>query len=177
MGQSQVIQFVCFDTAVSTLDFLANWQSYAQGFLSQGIQHITLHESVEREKHFRFISKNTWLTDAFFAVFPDGKMPWSFPVGSIQVTQAGGYYPVHLDQPAPVGSQQTKLLILGKGKSTPLPTTATSSVTRNVYEPVSKDSRYDFVWELFAPAADLPALSAGLADTEHHVYAEILQLP
>jgi len=69
MEYSQIIQFVCFNTSIATPQFLSTWQSYAKEFLRQGIKHITLHESVDQDKYFRFISKNTWPKEAFLAAF------------------------------------------------------------------------------------------------------------
>ena len=117
-----LVQFVCFETALSANQFHPTWQPYASSFLSQGIEVLILNEAKESPTQsvpFRFISQNWWPKRQFEEVFPNGQMPGNVSFGPVRVAQAGGFD--FSDYILPAGTDPrasfhgSKLLVLGHG--------------------------------------------------------------
>ena len=119
-----LVQFVCFDTALSASQFHSTWQPYASNFLSQGIEVLILNEAKEPSTQtvpFRFISQNWWPKRRFEEVFPDGQMAANVGFGPVRVSQAGGFifndYILPKDADPRVSFHGNKLFMLGHGPS------------------------------------------------------------
>ena len=117
-----LVQFVCFETALTANQFHLTWQPYASSFLSKGIEVLILNEAQEPSTEsipFRFISQNWWPKRRLDEAFPNGQIAGNVTFGPVRVAQAGGF--VFSDYILPAGTDPrapfygSKLLVLGQG--------------------------------------------------------------
>ena len=89
-----LVQFVCFETALSANQFHPTWQQYASSFLSKGFEVLILNEAQESHTQsvpFRFISRNWRPKRRFKNAIPNGQIAGNVTFGPVRVTQAGGF--------------------------------------------------------------------------------------
>lgn len=85
----QIIQFVCFETAVARQVFLARWEPFAASFLARGIERVVLGEG-SGGAGYGFVSRNIWPEERFAAAFL-GTLPADAGGGPVTAVQAGAF--------------------------------------------------------------------------------------
>jgi hypothetical protein len=84
-----IIQYVGFQTELSTIAFCALWTPIALGFKLRGISVIDLYQ-FPQETQIKFMSRNLWEPEQYLQVFPSGLADVA-AFGSVEVVQFGGY--------------------------------------------------------------------------------------
>jgi hypothetical protein len=160
MKKDTIFQFVCFDTALGLEEFLPQWESFAEKFLSNRATAITLHQQEANKNKFRYVSKNEWPSDEFQFVFQKGKVSDKFSAGQVRVVQAGGYSPVQLEHEKKAGKGEVKVMAFVNDTRTDLDFYRALKTYHhlNIYEAYYENSLFSYVLEFFVKEKDAPEI-------------------
>jgi hypothetical protein len=160
MKKDTIFQFVCFDTPLTSGEFLPLWESFAEKFVSNRASAISLHQQEANKNKFRYISKNEWPSNDFQFVFQKGKISDKFPAGQVKVIQAGGYSPVQVEYAKKTTKDEVRIMAFVNDHRTDLDfyrQLKTYSYL-NIYEAYYENSLFTYVLEFIVKEANAPAI-------------------
>ncbi len=116
MSEASIVQFVCFETAMSFDDFSKMWEQYLPA-RKRGSEDAILKQQVSTRARYKFISKHIMPQSDFRFVFSKIKTS-PVAIGSpvppeqhLRVVQAGGYMPVQIDYNASVSDKLVEIVV------------------------------------------------------------------
>ena len=143
-----IVQFVCYETAMNTEEFIVQWERFTKRFLNKGIE-VTLQEQMSKNK-FKFVSRNVWAQDSFQFVFMEGRLSHNFPEGHVKVVEAGGYTPLQIECNRAKGDN-VKILVFSKDPQTDIDAfkKLTNYSHLNIYEAYYESCKYAYIFEFY----------------------------
>lgn len=157
-----IVQFVCYETSMSTEEFIVQWERFTKRFLNKGIE-VTLQEQMLGKNKFKFISRNVWPQDSFQFVFMEGRLSHNFPEGHVKVVEAGGYTPLQL-QCNHAKADTIKIMAFIKNPQTDIEAYKNMTGYRhlNIYEAYYESCKYVYIFEFFVKEAGAKAFKEQL---------------
>jgi hypothetical protein len=183
MKKNTIVQFVCFDTPLGVVDFLPQWENFADKFLGNRANAITLHLQEGNKNKFRYVSKNEWPSDDFQFIFQQARVSEKFSAGQVKVLQAGGYLPVQIENEKRIGKGLIKIFAFVNDTRTELNfyKELKGDDYLNIYEAYYENSLFSYVLEYYVKETAAPAILDQLKKqslhTEAFLYRECLPQP
>ena len=170
-----IVQFVCYETAMNTEEFIVQWERFTKRFLSKGIE-VTLQEQMSKNK-FKFVSRNVWPQDSFQFVFMEGRLSHNFPEGHVKVVEAGGYTPLQVECNR-AKADNIKILVFSKDPQTDIEALKKITDYRylNIYEAYYESCKYAYIFEFYVKESTAEVfkkqLQSEISGAEIGVYKE-----
>ena len=148
MKKDTIVQFVCFETAVDTDEFILQWEQYSK--LVSNNQEVTLQQEVDRKSSFRYVSQHRCHADDFQFIFKKGRRSAHSPEVEMRVKEAGGYTALQVECSHETDLNESKIFVF-------LSTSADLGVYRelssyrylNIYQAYYESCAFTYVLEFF----------------------------
>jgi len=157
MGELKIVQFVFFETALNTEQFIAKWEQYSRSVNSNA--HVTLQQS-ENNGTFKYIAQHRFATGELQFAFTRPKKSSRIPEPEIKVKQAGGYLVVQAEKINDAHPDESKIFVALSGPAANVDAyrQLPNHGKLNIYEAYYENCQYAFILEFFIKGKQLDAL-------------------
>lgn len=148
MSTEKIVQFVCFETTLSSAQFIPKWEDYTRSDNSNA--DVTLQQS-EKNNVFRYIAQHRCALGGFQFVFTKGKKSSRIPEVGIREKQAGGYSVLQVERKDDAHADESKIFVFLVSLQTDLNTYRQIQVSAklNIYEAYYENCQYAYILEYF----------------------------
>jgi len=162
MGELKIVQFVCFETALNTEQFIAKWEQYNRSLNSD--RDVTLQCS-ENKGAFKYIAQHRFVAGELQFTFTRAKKSSRIPEPEIKVKQAGGYLVTQSERNTDAHSDESKVFVFltGPGASPDAYRQLANHGKLNIYEAYYENCQYAFILEFFVKSKQLTVFLEQLA--------------
>ena len=158
MSEDKIVQFVCFETALDSEQFIIQWERYSRSLNSD--LDVTLQQS-PKNGMFRYIAQHRSTSGELQFNFSRAKRPSRSPEVEIKMIQAGGYLILQAERKNDTHAGESKVFAFLVNPLTDLSVYRQLSAHSklNIYEAYYENCQYAYILEFFV----------------HDKYAAILQ--
>lgn len=179
MKAEKIVQFVYFETALDSEQFINKWEEFARSVNSD--LDVTLQQS-EKNGVFRYIAQHRCPAGEFQFLFTKGKKTSRTPEIGIREKQAGGYSILQYERKSEALHDESKLFVFLSDPRSNLDTYRKlfSQSKLNIYEAYYENCQYAYILEYFVKSKLVPELIEQLKTqdgAEIGVYKECLLQP
>lgn len=148
MSTEKIVQFVCFETTLNSIQFIPKWEDYTRSDNSNA--DVTLQQS-EKNNVFRYIAQHRCASGGFQFVFTKGKKSSRIPEVGIREKQAGGYSVLQVERKDDARADESKIFVFLVNPQTDLSTYKKLPVSNklNIYEAYYENCQYAYILEYF----------------------------
>lgn len=157
MRADKIVHFVCFETTLSTEQFITRWEQYTRSVNSDA--DVTLQQS-EKNGIFRYIAQHRCAAGELQFVFTKAAKSSRTPEVGIKEKQAGGYSILQAERMDDANADDKKVFVFVTDATTDLNVYKQLSTNSklNIYEAYYENCQYAYILEYFIKnkhAADL----------------------
>jgi len=149
MKKDTIVQFVYFETAMGTDEFISQWEKYSK--LVSTNQVVTLQQEVESKSTFRYVSQHRCQPDDFQFIFKKGRRSAHTPEIEMKVKEAGGYTPIQVECSHDTDGDESKILVFISSADPDLAVYRELSgyLYLNIYQAYYESCSYTYILEYF----------------------------
>ena len=149
MDAETIVQFVWFETAGDSIEFMSHWDKYSKEM--RKVQAIKLQQEIGHKKNGRYLSQHSCQQDDFRFVFKKGRRSAQFPELEMRVRQLGGYTTSQMQCKRDSKKDESKIFAFITGSETDIDIFRQLSHYRflNIYEAYFESSNYNYILEFF----------------------------
>jgi hypothetical protein len=149
MKKDTIVQFVSFETSVTTEEFRSQWEEYNK--LVTGEQEVTLQQEVDGKGLFRYLSQHRFHNNDTQFTFKKGRRSAHTPEIEMRIKEAGGYTVLQLENEHETAANECKVFVF-------LSTTPELKIYKellsyqylNIYQAYYESCTYSYILEFFA---------------------------
>lgn len=179
MKKDTIVQFVSFETAVSTDEFRAQWNEYNK--LVPGQTEFSLQQEMEGKNQSRYLSQHMFDEDDIQFTFKKERRSAHSHEIEMRIKEAGGYSVVQVECDHETGANNSKVFVfLSTFPDLQLYKELLSYQYLNIYQAYYESCTYTYILEFFVENRHVPQLIDQLKIhnrvTEFGVYKECNEL-
>jgi len=158
MKKDAIVQFVCFETNVTTDIFISQWEQYSNQV--SGDHNVILQQGSEKNDRTKFISQHWCVGDDFQFVFKKGRRSSHNQEIEMKVREAGGYTAIQVECSNNSGAGVSKILVFVNINESDLPFYRSVATYQylNIYQAYYESCTHGYVLEYFVKNSDLDNL-------------------
>lgn len=162
MGELKIVQFVCFETALNTEQFIIKWEQYNRSVNSD--KDVTLQYS-ENKGIFKYIAQHRFVAGELQFTFTRAKKSSRIPEPEIKIKQVGGYLVVQSEKTSDAHPDESKVFVFlsGPGANPEAYKQLPNHGKLNIYEAYYENCQYAYILEFFIKGKQLTSLLEQLA--------------
>lgn len=157
MNKDTIVQFICFETTLSTNLFISQWNQYTKSSNSE--LDMTLQQS-EKNGVFKYITQHRFKNDETQFVFTKPKKSSRVPEISVREKQAGGYAIIQSERKDEAHKDESKIFVFlaDSPYDYDLYKQLCAKAKLNIYEAYYQNSKYAAILEIFCKQKETAAL-------------------
>ena len=157
MKKDTIVQFVSFETAVSTDEFRAQWKEYNK--LVPGQTEFSLQQEVEGKNLSRYLSQHMFDEDDIQFTFKKERRSAHSHEIEMRIKEAGGYSVLQLECDHETGANHSKVFVfLSAFPDLQLYKELLSYQYLNIYQAYYESCTYSYILEFFVENRHVPQL-------------------
>jgi hypothetical protein len=149
MTPVKIVQFVCFETALNSEEFIKRWENYKRSLNSD--LHVTLQQSQKENGMFKYIAQHNSSGDELRFSFTKASRPSRIIQVTIKVKQVGGYLVLQEERKNNTHTNESKIFVFLADANIDLETFRQLSghADLNIYSAYYENCSYAYVLEFF----------------------------
>lgn len=155
MTEDTIVQFVSFETTMTTDEFRTQWQEY--NTLVSGKQEVTLQQEVDGKSLFRYLSQHRFEENDLSFNFQKQRRSSRGQEIELRIKEAGGYLVVQLQYDHETTSDSCKIFVfLNSTPELDYYKQVLSYQYLNIYQAYYENCSYNFIMEFFVENSHVP---------------------
>lgn len=158
MKKEKIVQFVCFETPVTTDVFISQWELYND--MVKVKQKVILQQESENKCKYQFVSQHSYSPDETQFIFKKNRRSSHVLEVEMRVKEIGGYSPLQIECNRDSDDEESKILLflncfeneLDDYRSLP------DYTHLNIYQAYYESCTYTFILEYFVNDANTEQL-------------------
>ncbi len=157
MAEDKIVQFVCFETSLTSERFITHWEQYNR---SENCDADVTLQQTEKNGAFRYVAQHRYTASEFQFYFTKAKRSFRTPEVETRVRQAGGYSILQSERKNDVHADESKVFAFVV--HAPIDLTVYRQLSAhsklNIYEAYFENCQYAYILEFFVKAKYEPLL-------------------
>jgi hypothetical protein len=149
MKEETIVQFVVFETALDSEEFIVRWERYKHSINNQ--RDITLQQHVQENGKFKYVSQHKCSSGDFQFVLNKERRVSKMPETEVRKKLAGGYSAMQLECVHETKKDESKIIVFVQDPQTDLDSFRQFCVhgKLNIYEAYYENCQFAYILEFF----------------------------